>query len=111
MRNFLKAMFVVAIAMVGYSNFAIAKKGVGGHQIMPVEYYGQVSSATTGATALVFTVTGLKASSECVVTPKSYGTGPASFTKAAVTKDTITLTVNANQTAGSTVINYVCFEP
>lgn len=103
------AMSIICASFFGH--VAFAKKGIGGHQIMPVEFYGQANSTTTGATALVFTVTGLKASSVCVVTPISYGTGPASFTKAAVTANTITLTVNANQTAGTTSIAYTCFEP
>lgn len=109
MVKFFKLASILVFAILSTSPLAFAKKGKGGNQIMPVEFYGQASSATTGATALVFTVTGLKVDSECVVTPKSYGTGPVSFTKAVVTANTITLTVNANQTAGSTVINYVCF--
>jgi hypothetical protein len=110
MGKFFKLVALLIIALISTSNIALAKKGKGGNQIMPVEFYGQASSATTGATDLVFTVTGLKSASECVVTPKSYGTGPVSFTKAVVTANTITLTVNANQTAGSTVINYICFK-
>lgn len=110
MKKFLAAL--LAISVLGLFGIeAFAKKGVGGKQTMPVEFYGTVGSTTTGATALVFTVTGLKASSRCVVTPVSYGTGPAAFTRAAVTANTITLTVDANQTAGTTTIAYVCFEP
>lgn len=110
MKKFLLVLFA-ALSMFLINTSAFAKKGVGGQQVMPVEFYGSASSATTGATALVFAVAGLKATSACVVTPVSYGTGPVSWTKAAVTAGTITLTVNANQTAGSTVINYVCFKP
>lgn len=112
MKKFYRLMMATAIlALSMNSSVSLAKRGIGGIRRMPVEFYGQASSATTGAAALVFTITGLKAGSECLVTPKSYGTGPASFTKAVVTLNTITLTVDVNQTAGSTVINYICFKP
>jgi len=109
-----KLAYLVLVSMMTFvlgSGIAVAKKGNGGHQIMPVEFYGQVSSTTTGAAALVFTVTGLKVASECVVSAKALGTGPAYIKKAVVTLNTITVTVDANQTAGTTTINYICFKP
>lgn len=113
MKNFLKIGLLISLIVVMFSSFeALSKqKGKGGNQIMPVEYYGQVSSATSGAAALVFSVPGLKASTECVITVKSLGTGPAYAKATVVTADTITVTMDANQTGGSTVINYVCFKP
>lgn len=111
MKKFFALLTLMAVVFFASMDLALAKKGKGGNQIMPVEFYGQVSSTTTGAAALVFTVTGLKAGSECVVTPQALGTGPAYMKKAVVTLDTITVTFDANQTAGTTTINYVCFNP
>jgi len=93
-----------------FSSPLLAKKGIGGHQIMPVEFYGQASSATLAA-ALVFDVIGLKADSVCVVTVKSLGTSVNYIKKAVVTADTITVTVDTAQSGSATVINYVCFAP
>lgn len=101
---------LVSLILITSSEFAYAKKGKGGNQIMPVEFYGQASS-TTLAAALVFTVTGLKASSECVVTAKALGTDVNYIKKAVVTADTITVTVDTAQSAGTTTINYICFKP
>lgn len=76
---------------------------------IPVKKYGTASSTTTGAAALVFAVKGVEAADDCVVTPVSLGTGPAYMKHAAVTADTITVTMDANQSGGTTVINYVCW--
>lgn len=112
MKKFFALVALIAMMFLSYTPIAVAKKGKGGNQIMAVEFYGSASSTTTGAAALIFTVTGLKASSVCVVSTKSLGTGPLYIKgPAAVTANTITVTYDANQTAGTTVINYVCFEP
>lgn len=111
MFKFLKLL--VALALMSFISAipAQAKQAKGGNHNVDFTYYGNASSATTGATDLIFSVPGLLASHKCVVTPVSYGTGPVSWTKAVVTAGVITLTVNANQTAGSTVINFLCFIP
>jgi hypothetical protein len=109
----MKALFTILsiLSMLFLSSdLAFAKKGKGGNQIMPVEFYGQASSATLAA-ALVFTVTGLKNASECVVTAQALGTSVNYIKKAVVTADTITVTVDTAQSGGSTTINYICFKP
>ena len=112
MQKFLSVLVLSILSLLGpMPQFALAKPASGGGYVVPFSYYGTVSSATTGATALIFLVPNLKASNTCTVTPTAYGTGPVSWTKAVVTAGTITLTVNANQTAGSTIINYLCFKP
>ena len=103
--------FFLSLALSLGATVALAKRGIGGEQRMPVEYYGSASSATTGTTALIFSVPGLTAAMSCVVTVSAYGTGPTSWTKAVESANVLTLTVNANQTALSTTINYVCFKP
>lgn len=110
MKKFFAMVALISLSLLAYSSIASAKKGKGGNQIMPVEFYGQASSSTLAA-ALVFTVTGLKASSECVVTVQDLGTGPAYVKKAVVTANTLTVTMDAAQSGGSTTINYVCFKP
>lgn len=69
---------------------------------------GTASSATAAA-ALVFAIKGLEAADDCVVTPVSWGTGPNYVKFAAVTADTLTVTVDTAQSGGSSVVNYVCW--
>ncbi len=80
-----------------------------GFSTLPIKKYGSASSTTTGATALVFTVRGLEAGSKCIVSPTAFGTGPVVMYSHAVTAHTITATVDANQTTGTTTINYACW--
>jgi hypothetical protein len=80
-----------------------------GYGQLPIKKYGTASSTTTGAAALVFNVKGLESGDDCVVTPVSLGSGPAHMTIAAVTADTLTVTFDANQTSGTTVVNYACW--
>jgi len=110
MKRFLAMACVLMVSVFSFADLSLAKRGKGGGQIIPVEFYGQESSATLAA-ALVYTVTGLKASSECVVTAKSLGTSVNYIKKVVVTKNTITVTVDTAQSGSSTVINYVCFKP
>jgi len=113
MKRFLCSVLAVISFMFVCFNLALgaAKIPKGGDQIMPVERYGSVSSATTGAAALVFTVPGLKAGATCVASTVSFGTGPArQYGPVVATADTLTVTYDANQTAGSTVVAYVCFK-
>lgn len=109
MFRFLKLL--IALSVLSFFSPVHAKIASGGNHTVPFSYYGIASSATTGATDLIFLVPGLLAKHKCIVIPTAYGTGPVSFTKAVVTAGTITLTVNANQTAGSTVINFLCYNP
>ena len=104
--------FITAIAsMFLASSMALAREPVGGQQRMPVRYYGTASSTTTGSASLVFTISGLKSTDACVVTPVSYGTGPARLSRATATLNTLTVVADATQTAGTTVVAYVCFKP
>lgn len=103
-------MLTAILFLMSNIAFAAPHKGKGGEQWMPVQVYGQASSATLAA-ALVFTVTGLKASSECVVSAKALGTDVNYIKKAVVTANTITVTVDTAQSAGTTTINYICFKP
>lgn len=79
-----------------------------GYGQLPIKKYGTASSATTAA-ALVFAIKGLEANDDCVVTPVSLGTDVNYIKFAAVTADTLTVTVDTAQSAGSTVINYACW--
>jgi hypothetical protein len=110
MKNFLVAV-AAALSLVAFAAYAAPKIPKAGEQLMPVERYGSASSATTGAAALVFSVPGLKAGTSCVASVASFGTGPVALRGPVVaTADTLTATMDANQSGGATVINYVCFK-
>jgi hypothetical protein len=73
------------------------------------QIWGQVSDATTGSATLSFPVTGLTTANACMVTPVSLGTGPAYMVSAVTAADSIDVTFDAAQTAGSTKITFLCW--
>lgn len=88
--------------------YAEDAQGVTGKQTLNVKAAGSASSATAAA-ALVYTIQGLEVGDRCTATPVSLGTGPNYIKFAAVTANTLTVTVDTAQSGGATVINYVCF--
>lgn len=106
------ACFAAALSMFFAAVVDAAPKiPKGGEQILPFTRYGSQASATTGSAALVFVVPGLKAGDSCVVTALAFGTGPVAVRGPAVaTADTLTVTMDASQSGGSTTIAYACFK-
>lgn len=80
-----------------------------GYGLLPVKKYGTATNAVTGSATIALPVKGIESADDCVVTAVGLGTGPSYIKTAVVTADTITVTVDASQSAGTSTYNYVCW--
>jgi hypothetical protein len=112
MKKVVQLLVLLSLALTMEARLVLAASASGGGYNVRFSKYGTADSTTTGAAALIFSVPNLKVGQVCVVNTKSFGTGPADQKgPTVVTANTITVTYDANQTAGTTTINYLCFKP
>lgn len=80
-----------------------------GANLLPVSFYGQSSSTTTGSATVSYPVQGAASGNKCVVVPVALGTGPSYPKTVASGANKIDVVYDAAFTAGTSTINYLCW--